>query len=269
MANDGTLLFEQWWRPVAETKAVLVIVHGIAEHSGRYAYVANYMGGHGYAVATFDLRGHGHSEGDRAYVRSFDEYLSDLDQFLARVREQEPGKAIFLLGHSMGGTIIALFAITRQPDLGGLILSAAAIKLSEDISPLLVRLSPIIGRIAPKLPTIKLDSALMSRDPQVVQKYDSDPLVYRGGTLARTGAELTAAMRRIQANIEAIKLPLLIVHGTDDGLANVEGSKELYARAGSSDKTLKLYEGFYHEVLNDPEKARVFDDIVQWLEAHV
>jgi len=109
----------------------------------------------------------------------------------------------------------------------------------------------------------------MSRDPQVVQKYDSDPLVYRGGTLARTGAELTAAMRRIQANMEAIKLPLLIVHGTDDGLANVEGSKELYARAGSSDKTLKLYEGFYHEVLNDPEKARVFDDIVQWLNAHM
>jgi len=131
-ASDGTQLFEQWWQPVAETKAVLVIVHGIAEHSGRYAYVANYMGGHGYAVATFDLRGHGHSEGDRAYVRSFDEYLSDLDQFLARVREQEPGKAIFLLGHSMGGTIIALFAITRQPGLAGLILSAAAVKLSED-----------------------------------------------------------------------------------------------------------------------------------------
>jgi alpha-beta hydrolase superfamily lysophospholipase len=167
-ANGGTQLFEQWWQPVAETKAkaVLVIVHGLAEHSGRYAQVANYLGEHGYAVATFDLRGHGRSEGHRAYVHSFDEYLSDLGQFLGRVRERKPGKAIFVLGHSMGGTIASLFAITRQPDLGGLILSAAAVKLSEDISPLLVRLSPIIGSIAPKLPTLKLDSALMSRDPK-------------------------------------------------------------------------------------------------------
>ena len=263
--NDGLNLFEQSWQPVKQSKAVVVIIHGYAEHSGRYAHVAEYLINHGYAVETFDLRSHGKSDGKKTFIRSFDEFLSDVDVFLKRVKERHPNKNLFLLGHSMGGLIASLFVVTRQPELRGLILSGAAVKISDDISPLLVKLSSIIGKILPKLPTIKLDGTAISRDPEIVKKYDNDPLNYRGGIPARTGAELNRATKMIQQQMEAIKLPLLIVHGTADRLADPEGSRQLYERAESKDKTLKLYDGFYHEVMNEPEKEQVLADIVGWI----
>ncbi|MBN2179336.1 MAG: lysophospholipase [Deltaproteobacteria bacterium] len=267
-AADGFQLFERWWVPEGETKAVVVIVHGLAEHSGRYSHVAKRLNEDGYAVYTFDLRLHGRSGGAKAFVKSFDDYLADLDVFLARVREKEPQKPLFLLGHSMGGTISALFAITRKPDIRGLLLSAAALKMGDDISPILISLSGIIGSILPKLPTVKLDSGAISKDPEVIKKYDTDPLNYRGGTPARTGAEIVRATRIIQERMEEINVPILIMHGTADRLANIEGSKELNERARSADKTLKLYEGLYHEILNEPEKEEVMDDIIEWMNSH-
>jgi alpha-beta hydrolase superfamily lysophospholipase len=268
-ATDGLRLFEQWWRPEGEPKAVVAIVHGYGEHSGRYIHVAEHLVRHGYAVDAFDLRGHGRSEGARCFIRSFDEHLVDVDSFLRRVRERVPGKPVFLLGHSMGGAIVTMFAITRQPDVRGVILSGAGLKISASVSPLMVGIVRFLGGIFPKLPTLKLDSSLISRDPEVVKRYDNDPLVHRGGVPARTGAELFQAIKHIQAQMETVTLPLLIMHGTVDALADPEGSKELYARARSSDKTLKLYEGLYHEVLNEPEKAQVLADVVQWLDAHL
>jgi len=266
---DDLNLFEQWWRPEENPKATVIIVHGYAEHSTRYTHVAEHLVNNGYAIETFDLRGHGQSEGKRAFVRSFDEYLGDLEQFLERVKQRIKAKNTFLLGHSMGGAIVSLFAITRKPDIKGLILSGPALKISDDISPLLVRLSSIIGTFLPRLPTIKLDSSGISRDPEVVRRYDNDPLVYRGGIPARTGAEITGATRMIQAGMESISLPLLILHGSDDRLADPEGSKSLYERAQSKDKALKLYEGYYHEVMNEPEKEMVLADIVEWTEGHL
>lgn len=268
--TDGLQLFEQWWRPESEPKAVVLIVHGYAEHSNRYIHVAEHLSRHGYAVDTFDLRGHGRSEGARAFVRSFDEYLADLDLFLTRTRERHTGKPVFLLGHSMGGTITSLFAITRQPDdIQGLLLSGALLKMSADVSPILLSISAIVGRILPKLPTVKLDSSAISRDPEVVERYDNDPLVYRKGTLARTGAEMYLATKRIQAQMETITVPFIILQGSADRLVDVKGSKQLYARANCKDKTLKLYEGFYHEIMNEPEKEQVLADIVQWLNTHL
>ena len=266
---DGMNLFEQWWRPEEKPKATVIIVHGYAEHSTRYTHVAEHLVNNGYDIETFDLRGHGQSEGKRAFVRSFDEYLGDLEQFLERVRQRMKTKNMFLLGHSMGGAIVSLFAITRKPDIKGLILSGPALKISDDISPLLVRLSSIIGTFLPRLPTIKLDSSGISRDPEVVRRYDNDPLVYRGGIPARTGAEITGATKMIQAQMETITLPLLILHGADDRLADPEGSKSLYERAQSKDKNLKLYEGYYHEVMNEPEKKMVLADIVEWTDGRL
>jgi len=267
--NNGLNLFEQSWLPEKEPKAVVIIVHGYAEHSGRYQNTAEYLANHGYAVETFDLRSHGKSDGKNTFIRSFDLFLEDLDLFLKRVGERHPGKKIFLLGHSMGGLIVSLFTVTRQPELSGLILSGAAVKISDDISPLLVKLSSVIGKIFPKLPTIKLDSSAISHDPEIVKKYDNDPLCYRGGIPARTGAEINQATKIIQQQMEAIRLPLLILHGGADRLADPEGSKQLYERAESKDKTLKLYDGFYHEVMNELGKERVLGDIVEWLEGHL
>lgn len=263
--NDGINIFEQRWQPVTEPKAVIIIIHGYAEHSGRYAHVADYLANHGYAVETFDLRSHGKSDGKKTFIRSFDEFLSDVDLFLKRVQERHPNKNIFLLGHSMGGLIASLFVVTRKPNVKGLLLSGASLKISDEISPMLVKLSSVIGAIVPRLPTIKLDGTAVSRDPEVVKKYDSDPLNYRGGIPARTGAEFNRGVKQIQEQMAAITLPLLIMHGTADRLADPAGSKQLYERAQSHDKTLKLYEGFYHEILNEPEKERVLGDIVEWI----
>jgi len=266
---DGLNLFEQKWHPVSEPKAVIIIIHGYAEHSGRYAHVAEYLVNHGYAVETFDLRSHGKSDGKKTYIRSFDEFLSDVDLFLKRVQQQHQRKGIFLLGHSLGGTIAVLFVFTRKADLKGIILSGATLKISDDISPLLVRMSSIVGKILPKLPTIKVDCNDLSHDLEVVKEYDNDPLVYRGGIPARTGAEFTRATKLIQKQMKLVTLPMLILSGTADRLSDPEGSKQLYERADSRDKTLKLYNGFYHEILNEPEKERVLEDIVEWLDRRV
>jgi len=267
-ARDGFRLFERWWLPQGESKATVIIVHGFGEHSERYVHVAQHLTEQGYGVYAFDLRYHGRSGTPKAYVRSFDDYLSDLDVFLERTRAREPGKPLFLLGHSLGGAIVTLFTITRKPDIRGIILSSPALMISDEVSPLLIKLSGFIGRILPKLPTVKLDCTAISRDPEVVRRYDTDPLVYRGGTPARTGAELVRAIRIIQARMEEIALPLLIIHGTADRLAKPEGSKQLYERVSTSDKNLKIYEGLYHETMNEPEKEQVLSDIAQWLDAH-
>jgi acylglycerol lipase len=266
---DKLCLFEQWWQPAREAKAVVIIVHGFAEHSSRYNHVAAHLTDHGYSVYTFDQRGHGRSEGARAFIKSFEDHVRDLELFLSRVREREAGRPIFILGHSMGGAVTALFAASRKPDISGLVLSGALVKISDDIPKLLVRCSVLMGRLLPKLRTIKLDSKAVSRNPEVVRQYDTDSLVYRGGIPARSGAELFLATNLIQSQMESITLPLLILHGTADRLSNAEGSRLLHSKVSSTDKTLKLYEGFYHEILNEPEKSQVLADIVQWLEIHL
>ncbi|MBN2284549.1 MAG: lysophospholipase [Deltaproteobacteria bacterium] len=268
-ARDGFRLFERRWMPEKPAKAGVIIVHGLAEHSGRYRHVAEYLVGKGYGVHTFDLRNHGRSGSPTAYVRSFDDYLSDLEVFLERTAAREAGKPLFILGHSLGGTIATLYAITKKPSVTGILLSGAALKTTDDVPAILITLSGIIGAILPKLPTVKLDCTAVSRDPKVVKDYDADPLNYRGGTPARTGAEFIKATRLIQEKMELFALPVLIMHGTVDRLADVEGSRQLYARAASSDKTLKLYEGLYHEILNEPEQKEVLKDIEDWLEARV
>jgi alpha-beta hydrolase superfamily lysophospholipase len=268
-SNDGLRLFEQEWCPAGTPKAGVVIVHGYGEHGCRYGHVAEELSRNGYAVSTFDLRGHGQSQGvPRTFVRSFDEHLDDLEFFFSRVRGRHPGRPLFLFGHSMGGTISTLFAMTRRPEIRGLLLSGASLKLSDKYSPSLIRLAKIISLFFPKLRLLKLDPNAVSRDPEVVRDYVSDPLVYHGGVPARTGAELNRAMERIHEGMKALEVPLLIMHGTGDLLADPEGSRQLYGRSGSGDKDLRLYEGLYHEILNEPERAEVLADMVQWLDVH-
>jgi len=263
----GINLFRQGWVPKQGLRAVVCLVHGIGEHSGRYEHLASWLAARRFAVETFDLRGHGHSDGPRNYTRSFDRYLEDLQIKLDQIRSEYTGVPLFLLGHSMGGTIVTWYVIREQPNISGLIVSAPSIVVSDDISPVLVRLSSVMGALLPRLPTVKLDTSALSRDPDVVRRYDQDPLVYHRGVRARTGAELFRAMAAIRENMEAIRLPLLIIQGTEDHLVDPAGSKLLYEKVASEDKTLHLYEGFYHESFNDPENLRVFGDLLAWLDA--
>ncbi len=266
---DGKQLLERSWLPEGAPNALVAIVHGYAEHSGRYHHVAQRLVANGYAVYAFDLRGHGGSEGRRVLVRAMDEHVADLASFLARVRERGPGLPLYLLGHSMGGTIVTLFLISGHDGVSGAILSGAALQPRRGLASVTSSLIALLGRLVPRLPLGKLGSETISRDPAVVERYDSDPLVYRGRMPAGTVSALIRAIRIIDARMEAITLPLLILHGTSDELTDPDGSRRLYERARSSDKTLKLYDGLFHEVLNEPEQDEVLADIVAWLDARV
>jgi len=265
---DGFTLYERTWNQ-ADAKGVVLITHGIAEHSGRYEHIALSLNAGGYTVVAFDLRGHGKSSGKRNYINSFQDYLNDLGEVLSRTQQNFPNFPVFLFGHSMGGGIVALYSIERDPAVKGLVLSAPSVKVSDDISPFLQKVSGVLSVIAPKLPAVKLESAAISKDPQVVEAYDNDPLNYRGGILARTGSELLKSTRQISSWASSITLPILIMHGTADKLADMSGSEMLYEKVSSQDKTLKLYEGLYHEILNEPEQEQVKSDMIAWLDAHL
>jgi acylglycerol lipase len=266
--SGGIHLFEQSWRPKGAARGVLVIMHGLKDYSGHYAWVAEALVERGYAVYAFDLRGHGRSEGDRVWVNAFDEYLNDLDIFVRRVREKEPGKPLFIFGHSMGGAIVTLYTLTRKPQIAGLLLSGPALKPGSDVSGFLIGVTKFLGSVFPSLGVLNLDNKSFSRDPAVVAGMDTDPLIYNKAGPARTASELLKAMEQIQEHMEEMTVPFIAMHGTADKLTNPEGSKDLYAKAKSTDKTLKLYDGFYHDLLHEPEKQTVFNDLAGWLDAH-
>lgn len=265
--SDGTVLYTQSWR-ASQTKAIIVLVHGMAEHSGRYRHVGETLAAHGYTVHTMDLRGHGQSPGKRMLFRQIEEQSNDVAVFLKWVRQQDPTGPLFLLGHSMGGLIVTYYVLTQSPDLRGVILSGPALKL-RDVSPFLVAVGRVLAHLMPTLPLAVLEHNAISRDPAVVQASAADPLVYQGGIPAATGLAMVQAVAYVQSQMEAFRLPLLIVQGTADRIVDPEGSKQFYARAGSSDKTLKLYEGLFHEVLNEPEKEQVMAEIIEWLDKRI
>ncbi len=265
LSGDGLELFTQSWRP-ASPRGAVVLAHGYAEHSARYAALAYFLAGHSFAVHAIDHRGHGKSAGERANVTVFRAYVNDLERFVEQVRQEQPELPYFLLGHSVGALVASQFALERPHLLAGLILSSPYLKNAASVSPILLRLSGLVSRLLPSLPTVKLDTRLLSRDPEAVSAYTSDPLVYTGGAKARLGSEMLKAGADVLARAGDLQPPLLIVHGLADGVADPEGSRLLYERSGSADKMLKLYEGGYHELFNDLERVQVMDDVLAWLE---
>jgi len=258
-------IYYQCWQPEAGCKAVLLVVHGLAEHSGRYMNVVNHFVPLGYAVYGLDHIGHGKSEGTRVYVDRFAEYTDTLKLYFDLIRLEHPDKPVFLVGHSMGGLIGALYLLEHQNELAGAVLSGPLVKLANNISPLVVFMGKLLSMLTPKAGLMALDAAGVSRDPAVVQAYVNDPLVHTGKMTARLAGELVAATQHITAEAAKITLPLLIVQGSEDKLVNPEGARTLYDAVHSTDKTLKVYEGFYHEVFNEPERAQVLSDVEAWL----
>lgn len=266
---EGVNLFYQYWLPDEKAKAVLVIVHGAAEHSGRYMNVVNYFVPRAYAVCGFDYRGHGKSDGLRCYVDRFSDYVSDVRAFFEKVHREYSDLKIFLVGHSMGAIISVAYAVQYQSDLAGLIVSGMGLKPGSSISPALKIVARLLSILFPKMGVTTLDATAISRDKSVVDAYVNDPLVYRGKVTARLGAELVKTLDKLPSMIPEINIPILILHGTEDRLCNPEGSQMLYDLVGSRDKTLKLYEGFYHEVFNEPEREKVMADVEAWLSTHL
>jgi len=266
--SKGLTLYWQAWLPEETPKAVVVLAHGLAEHSGRYAHVAEHLVAHGYAVYALDHRGHGRSQGRRSQVGRMDYLVDDLHRFAAQVRLDQPGKAYFLLGHSMGGGIALAYAVAYQDELRGLVLSGPAV-LFEAVSPPQAWAVKILSALTPGMPLVALDGTAVSRDPEVVRAYDGDPLNYRGKIPVRTVAEMTRSAEQLKAKLGSLRLPVLLLHGAEDRLVPAKASRLVHDRASSPDKTLRLYEGLYHEVFNEPERDRVLADLSGWLDRHL
>jgi alpha-beta hydrolase superfamily lysophospholipase len=273
---DGLELPLYRWPTRKAPRASIALIHGLAEHACRYSALAARLNAAGIELLAIDLRGHGRAPGKRAYVERFDDYLLDAQALLdAAVQTVRNPTRLFLMGHSMGGAIAALYAIERasaasqatgsRANLSGLILSSPALAPGRDVPGWMLALSQVISRVWPGFPAMKIDAALLSRVQSVVDANRSDPLVHHAAIPARTGAELLLAMARIERGRAGLRLPLLVYHGTADKLTEPEGSRAFGEHAGSPDKTLRLYEAGYHETMNDLDRDRVIGELIEWV----
>jgi acylglycerol lipase len=263
----GVELHWQGWLPDGEPAGVVLISHGLGEHSGRYQPVVDALLPDGWAVYGLDHRGHGRSAGRRTHLDDYADWLADFDTFRLAVAERHPGLPLFLLGHSMGGQIALAYALDHQEALAGLVLSAPA--LASDAVP--KRLMPVLRGLAKVGPTLRvagIDSTKISKDPAVVAEYKADPLVYQGNPTLGLSARMVAAFDTLPERARGLKLPLLLQHGTADALTDPAGTRLLESRSGSPDMTVRWYDGLWHEIYNEPESAAPLSDLREWLNAH-
>jgi len=257
------------WLPESDIRMLVVLSHGLGEHLGRYEWLAGRLVEAGCAVYAIDHRGHGLSGGTaRANIDRFDYVVSDLGTFIGRAQRQHPGIPTVLFGHSMGG-LVALDCALRNPGvLVGLVLSAPALAAADAVPPLKLATAKLMSRIAPNVGALKLEAAAVSRDLAVVGAYERDPLVFHGSIPARTAVELLQAMESVAGRAHLLRLPLLVQHGSADRLVPLAAVQPLYQRLGDPKlRTLRVYEGLFHEIYNEPERDRVIGDLLNWLAA--
>ena len=266
---DGIELYYQCWRPERETRAMLAIIHGHGEHSGRCMNVVNSLLPHGYAVYGFDYRGHGRSCGQRGHINSWTDYREDVGTFLLRIANQEPHRAIFLMGHSMGALVALGYLLHDSKGIRGTIISAAPLEPAGVAKPSLVLLSRLLSKVCPRFPLrLALDTSALSRDAAVVRAYVKDPLVH-GTFTARWGTESLVALSRVKTRATDINVPILFIHGEADRLDYPEGSRNFFENVAFADKTLHVYPEMYHELHNDIGYELVMNDLERWLTRHL
>ena len=265
--GPGAALFMRSWRPASAPRAIMAICHGFNSHSGYYGWVGEQCAAAGYAACAVDLRGRGKSSGVRFYVESFDDYVADLATLVDRATALDPGVPVFVLGHSAGGVVACLYALDHGEQLAGLICEDFAFEVPAPAFALAVLKG--LSHFAPRARALKLNNADFSRDPAVVEAMNSDPLLDGEAEPFATAAAIVRADERLKRSFAEIKTPLLIIHGTADKAAKLSGSERFYEQAGSNDKTLKRYEGSFHDPLNDLAKEEVMSDILQWVEARI
>ncbi|KAL6070675.1 Monoglyceride lipase [Balamuthia mandrillaris] len=265
----GQKIFTRSWVP-QHVKALVFVFHGLGEHCGREAYhfLSAKLNQLNYAVFALDHYGHGRSEGERAYIPNFEHFAMDAWQYIDRVATQFPSKLPrFVFGHSMGGSI-ALVTIKKRPRFfAGVAMTSPAVQKGEDISFATILAARSIAKIAPRTPIQGVDPSHVSRDPEVVKKYVEDPLVFHGKMAAKTGLTLLQTVEDIEKNAASwVQIPILICQAGEDKLVNPSGAKNLYDKIKHEKKELKWYEGVYHELLHEPEREQVLNDIVTWME---
>jgi acylglycerol lipase len=264
----GLNIFTRSWHPPeGQARAVVIIVHGFNSHSGHYLWAGEQLAANGYAVHALDLRGRGQSDGDRFHVDAAADYVADVATLVSTVKSYHPGLPVFLLGHSAGGVVACVYTLDHQAEISGLICESFAYELPAPEFALAVLKG--LSYIVPNAHVLKLENAHFSRDPRVVEALNNDPLIANEAQPTETVAALVRAGERLKREFSRITLPVLILHGTLDKVTKPSGSQHFYEMAGSSDTTLKLYEGHYHDLLNDLGKEQVLEDIAGWIEARL
>lgn len=265
--KNGLNLVVRSWRPASAPRAVVAIIPGFNSHSGYYTWVAEQLVASGLAVYAVDLRGRGESDGERFYVDSFDDYVDDVTRMVALARTREPELKVFVLGHSAGGVVGCFYSLANQANLAGFICESFAFQVpAPDFA---IAALKGLSHLAPHAHVLRLKNEDFSHDQAVVDRMNADPLIAHETQPTKTVAELARADERLKAAFPQFSLPLLILHGTQDKATRPAGSQLLYDTAGSSDKTLKFYEGYYHDPLNDVGKETVMADIQQWIDARL
>ncbi len=263
----GYKIFTRSWMPSGTPRAVLVISHGFNSHSGHYVWVAEQFAAKGLAVYALDHRGRGKSDGERYFVQDHQDYVADLAKFIQIVKKEQPGLKVFLLGHSAGGVISCVYTLDNQKELAGLICESFAYQVPAPDFALAVIKG--ISHIAPHAHVLKLKNEDFSRDPKAVEILNNDPLIANEVQPTQTVATMVRADERLKREFPKITIPVFIIHGTEDKATKPSGSQEFYDTVGSSDKTLKLYEGYYHDLLNDIGKETVMADIQSWIDKRI
>ncbi len=263
--KDKFEIFTREWT-LENANTNVFVVHGIAEHSGRYEEIAKFFNTRNCNVFSYDLRGHGKSEGPAIYISKFQNMADDMEIWMNSVFDES--KPSFFFAHSLGALVCAYYLLLKKPQLKGLkgvMFTGPAFMVSKDLAPILQKLAPIIGTLLPRMATVGLDGKYISKDQAVVKAYQADPLVYHKKSHARTGWEVMKAMRWVQSMAGRFHYPIFLGHGSVDKLTELEGSKLFFKNISSSDKTMKIYEGLYHELFNEPEKELFYSDLDTWL----
>jgi alpha-beta hydrolase superfamily lysophospholipase len=264
--TGGLDLYAQAWLPEIAPRAVTVVSHGLAEHGGRYGTLAGELAQREYAVYAVDHRGHGRSPGPRANIDRFAHLVADFCAFTDHCSRQHPDTPVFMLGHSMGGAVAFAGALRLQHMLRGLVLSAPALATDQLLPPLQKMFVQLLSVVAPNTGALTLPAEAVSRDPSVVARYVADPLVHHKAIPARTLVELLGAMQGFPASARDLRLPTLVLHGTADKLVPLAATRPVYQAFATRDCVVKLYDGLYHEVFNEPERETVAADLFRWLE---
>lgn len=262
--EDGLNIFFRSWRPAGPTRAIVVICHGVNSHGGQYLWAGEQFADSGYAVYAIDLRGRGKSDGERYYIDDVSEYVGDVACLIKMAKSREPGLPVFLLGHSAGGVVSCVYTLENQAELTGLICESFAFRVyAPDFALGVIK---GVSHIAPRVPILKLKNEDFTRDPEALEELRNDPYTQGEVQPAKTVAALVRADERLEKEFPLITLPVFILHGTADKATVPSGSQFFYDTAGSKDKTLKLYEGHFHDLLNDLCKEEVMADIKGWIE---
>jgi len=265
--SDGIELFTQSWK-VENPKAIIVLTHGFDDHSSRYTHVGKALNDAGYSLYAYDWRGQGKSGGARGHIPSYDQVLDDLSLVIADAKKDQPNKKLFLYGHSMGGNMTLNYALRKPDGINGVMVTASQLRLAFQPSAVQVALGRGMANLIPSFSQkANLDINTISRDQAVRDAYRADPL--RSGVIsAKLFVEIMNASEYALAHALELRLPILILHGGGDRLTDPTGSEEFFQRVGIPDKKFKRYEGFYHEIHNEPQKQIVFNDMIEWLNQH-